>query len=49
MAASPVGGAITVSASVGVGVASSGAVLSGVAEADRAVYEDKRGRGVDRR
>jgi diguanylate cyclase (GGDEF)-like protein len=47
--APPVGGAIAVSASVGVGTASTGAELSNaLVDADRAVYEDKRARGVGR-
>jgi diguanylate cyclase (GGDEF)-like protein len=47
--APPVGGAIAVSASVGVGTASSGAELSSaLVDADRALYEDKRSRGVSR-
>ena len=45
----PVGETIAVSASVGVGMAARGADLSSaLAEADRAVYEDKRGRGLNR-
>ena len=49
LAAQPVGGTITVSASVGVGMAARGADLSdALAEADRAVYEDKRNRGLSR-
>lgn len=49
LTASPVGGTIAVSASVGVGMAARGTYLSGaLAEADRAVYEHKRDRGVNR-
>ncbi len=48
-AAAPAGGVIPVSASVGVGTATGGAGLStALADADRAVYEDKRNRGVSR-
>ena len=48
-AAPSVGGAVAVSASVGVGSATGGAALAeALVEADRALYEDKRRRGVGR-
>jgi diguanylate cyclase (GGDEF)-like protein len=48
--APPVDGSIPVSASVGVGTATGAAGLSAaLVDADRAVYQDKRGRGVSRR
>jgi diguanylate cyclase (GGDEF)-like protein len=49
LAAPSVGGAIAVSASVGVGSATGGTGLAeALVEADRALYEDKRRRGLSR-
>jgi diguanylate cyclase (GGDEF)-like protein len=49
LAAPSVGGVVTVSASVGVGSATAGSGLAqALVEADRALYEDKRLRGVGR-
>jgi diguanylate cyclase (GGDEF)-like protein len=50
VSAAPAGGTVPVSASVGIGTASAGAEFADAFfEADRAVYEDKRRRGVGRR